>query len=90
MPRIQFDPKISWGHIAQLIALIVGLTAGYFDLAGRIKIMELTLHARIEANTARIEAQGGMLTQRLDWIGQTLEQMRADLEAARQQPYQRP
>lgn len=91
MPRFQFDPKLSLGHIGQILALIVGLTAGYFQLKAdaaetrqKMALLESQTNARIDANTARIETQGAMLTQRLDWIGQTLEQLRADLQAARQ------
>jgi len=52
MNKIQFEPKISFGHIGQAILIVVGLTAGYYQFkADAVAMANASEKARNAMNT---------------------------------------
>lgn len=85
MSGITFKPELSIGHVLQIVALIIGLTAGYYQLKADIaasetaaKLADTTMSAQISANEVRIDNLTLRIEDKLRFIADQIGEIKAD------------
>lgn len=88
MTSWKFNPEVSLGHMVQILALIIGLTAGWFQFVAQLQrnearttLVQSELSAKIEMNTMRVNSLQVSVEDKLRFIAESV----ADLKAARQE-----
>jgi hypothetical protein len=83
IPKLKFDPTITWGYIFNTILVLMAaaygvseLRASDRDLTRAIELAETRADARITLNTVRIENQGALIADKLENIKEAIDELK--------------
>lgn len=85
MPEFRFNPEISMGHAVQILTLIIGLIAGYYQIKSDVaaarsemSVAQVSLEGRLEVNEVRLTSLTNSIDDKLRFIAEQIAELKTE------------